>query len=234
MSTGKQFYDLLCTKIGQKYVFGIVVPKNDKNWSAGFDCAEFISWGLYILSKIAYGWANNKGKPDTADAYTGFFDRDAVKLGTKISVDEAIHTKGAALMRVAGPGLIGHIVCSDGNGGTIEAHSTKMGVGKFKTTGRRWDYGILFPGIDYEKNEAVIDNVKPSSVIYRWADPVMQSAAVGVIQSKLANLGYYKIKIDNKYGRGTYEAVKAFQLAKGLNPDGEVGPKTAAELKVSI
>lgn len=234
MKTGKELYDLLCTKIGSKYVFGIVVPKNDSKWGFGFDCAEFISWGLYVLAKIAYGWANNKGKPETADAYTGFFARDAEKLGEKVTVEEAIRTKGAALLRLSGPGLIGHIVCSDGKGGTIEAHSTKYGVINSTTTGRRFDYGIKFPGLEYEINQGVIVNEKPKGIIYRWTSPIMSGEAVKAIQSKLANMGYYKLKLDDKYGRGTFEAVKAFQKANSLNADGEVGPKTAEALRIAI
>ena len=37
--------------------------------------------------------------------------------------------------------------------------------------------------------------------------------------------------IDGKFGKGTLDAVKAFQKAKGLKADGEVGPKTVEALR---
>jgi len=50
------------------------------------------------------------------------------------------------------------------------------------------------------------------------------------IQTALKNSGFYKGKIDGKEGPQTKRAIKAFQKAKGLNPDGVVGPKTWEEL----
>ena len=46
------------------------------------------------------------------------------------------------------------------------------------------------------------------------------------IQRKLKALGHYKGSIDGDFGKGTEEAVKAFQKSNGLTVDGVVGPKT--------
>ena len=51
------------------------------------------------------------------------------------------------------------------------------------------------------------------------------------IQAALKNAGFYKGEIDGKIGPRTRAAIKAFQRAKGLNPDGVVGAKTWEELK---
>jgi len=46
------------------------------------------------------------------------------------------------------------------------------------------------------------------------------------IQIALKKAGFYKSEIDGKMGPRTRRAIKEFQKAKKLNPDGVVGPKT--------
>jgi N-acetylmuramoyl-L-alanine amidase len=229
MSTGKDLYDLLCTKVGSKYILGALVAKNNPLANV-FDCAEFASWGVYQLSNKLYGCVNNSGKPDTADAYTGFWKRDADTLGIKISVEEAARTKGAFILRFSGPGLVGHIVCSDGNGGTIEAHSHADGVIKSHVSGRRWDIGIKIPWLSYDLG-LPIEVKETTENIYRWKSPLMISDKVGEIQKALVKNGYH-LEVDNKYGSSTFQAVKQFQYAHGLLSDGEVGSKTLAALGI--
>ena len=50
------------------------------------------------------------------------------------------------------------------------------------------------------------------------------------IQVALKTSGYYAGPVDGKMGPQTLEAVRAFQRAKGLTPDGKVGSRTAAAL----
>ncbi|HKB94722.1 MAG TPA: peptidoglycan-binding protein [Gaiellaceae bacterium] len=54
---------------------------------------------------------------------------------------------------------------------------------------------------------------------------------VETLQRELAGLGYAPGTIDGNYGSGTVTAVKAFQTAVGLTPDGVVGPRTLQALK---
>jgi outer membrane murein-binding lipoprotein Lpp len=51
------------------------------------------------------------------------------------------------------------------------------------------------------------------------------------IQISLVNAGYEVGTIDGKMGRRTKEAIKAFQKANNLTPDGKVGKKTWSILK---
>lgn len=51
-----------------------------------------------------------------------------------------------------------------------------------------------------------------------------------VVQQALKNAGFNPGKIDGKYGPQTHEAVKKFQKAMGLKPDGRIGFKTLKEL----
>ncbi len=52
------------------------------------------------------------------------------------------------------------------------------------------------------------------------------------IQTKLKNWGYYNGNVDGIYGSKTFEAVKKFQKANGLNVDGIAGDKTLAALGI--
>jgi len=49
------------------------------------------------------------------------------------------------------------------------------------------------------------------------------------VQEALRSKGY-NVAVDGRYGRGTEEAVRDFQRANGLSPDGRVGPMTRAKL----
>jgi N-acetylmuramoyl-L-alanine amidase len=46
------------------------------------------------------------------------------------------------------------------------------------------------------------------------------------IQACLKNAGFYDGKIDGIKGKATRKAIRQFQEANGLTPDGVVGPKT--------
>ena len=56
------------------------------------------------------------------------------------------------------------------------------------------------------------------------------SEAVRTVQRRLKELGFYKGSADGDFGPATEEAVKAFQKANGLTPDGKVGEKTLAKM----
>ena len=44
------------------------------------------------------------------------------------------------------------------------------------------------------------------------------------LQNALKALGYYSLKVDGIYGKGTVAAVKAYQQSTGLKTDGIAGP----------
>lgn len=221
--TGQQLVDLLQTKVGQKYVFGTLVPKNISTYNGPWDCAEFVSWGVYQLSNQLYGCANDNGKPDSADAYSGYWGRDANNLGNIITINNAARTPGAVLLRLAGHGQVGHVVVSKGNGKTVEAHSTKDGVINNVVEGRRWDFGVLIPWFTYHLEDPV--NVTPPAVkIYRLTNPYIVDPVIETIQKALG------IHVDGIFGPGTFTAVKSYQAQRGLVADGEVGEKTLKAL----
>lgn len=57
---------------------------------------------------------------------------------------------------------------------------------------------------------------------------------IRIVQTRLAELGYYKIRVDGIWGPKTLAGVKNFQRAKGLIVDGIVGAKTEKALGVTL
>lgn len=227
--SGEQLVEIARRHRGERYVLGVFVPKNNPNWKGPWDCAEFASWVSFQAARKLYGCKRDFGDPATADAYTGYWERDATELGHVVSVEQAARTAGAFVLRFPAIGAFGHVVISDGLGGTVEAHSPSDGVIEAKLTNRRWSTGILIPDIQYTEG-ATVDVAAPSSTIFRLMMPTMSGDAVREIQQRLLILGFDPGIPDGEFGPHTQAAVVAFQLARGLTPDGEVGPATAASL----
>lgn len=231
--TGSRIVELANTRVGEQYRLGSIAPKDNALYHGPWDCAEFTSWLVFQVSGRLYGCNNNHGNPHIADAFTGFYHRDAQSIGIIIPVREAAGIPGAFLLRVASPSLMGHIVVSNGRGGTIEAAGRATGVINGTLAGRRWDMGILVPGIAYD-NASRVRITPPATMVYRLTTPYMASAVVGNIQRALTQAGFNTMGIDNIYGRNTAKAVIAFQDVHGLVVDGEVGAKTASLLGVKL
>lgn len=244
--TGQELVDLLEEHKGESYVLGAIAPKDKADYKGPWDCAEAMSWGLYQLLHKLYGCQDNNGNPATADAWTNWFKRD-IENGTliKISVDEAKATAGALLLRYTVGSRIGHIGCSKGTGGagsTIEAMSTKMGFTNGLVDGRRWDCGILVPGMIYHDMTAIAVNGElvvspyagPAAVVLRLTDPMMKHPMVSVIGNELKKLGLYTKKVDDTYGEGMFKGVCKLQESLGLIVDGEVVLRNDGEVMKAL
>src|SRR5262249_18945078 len=218
--------------IGQSYA-NVLVPKDDPAWKGPWDCAEFMSWLVFQEARKLYGCLDDKEKPSKADAYTGAWRDDVAHLGNRVSVDEAAATIGGIVLRYPpSPGAMGHIAVCDGMGGTVEAKDKKHGVVADTVHDRRWDTGVLVPGITYKRGDGL--SVRPPGLIYRRNAPNMDGAIVARIQRALAANGFDLGEIDGEFGPATETAVLNFERAQGLVEDGEVGPNTAAALRISL
>jgi N-acetylmuramoyl-L-alanine amidase len=233
MANGQDILNLGAQHVGERYVLGVLVPKDNPNWHGPWDCAEFVSWCVFQTIEQLFGCNDDHGRPAQADAYTGFWQRDAATILQRVSRDQAAQTPGALLLRNPQPNLIGHIAIADGQGGTVEAHSTATGVIRGVVAGRRWDTGILLPNVNYAPNSTPVDTTPPP-LIFRLTTPMMQGAKVSEIQTALRNLHFDPGPIDGIYGPRTVAAVNAFQLTEGLLADGEVGPETARALHITL
>ena len=230
-ASGQSLVVLARQHIGESYVFGSLAPKDNSDWKGPWDCAEFASWVVFQQAGALYGCNRDFGDPATADAGTVYWYRDARRLGQIVSLERAARTPGSMVLRIATAGKCGHIVISDGAGGTVEAHSSADGVVTLKLGGRRWDMGILVPGIAY--TEAVPVQLPIPPAVYRLTEPLMHGDGVMRIQQALLAAGFSPGVIDGEFGPHTRAAVLAFQLSHGLTPDGEVGPLTLEALDLN-
>jgi hypothetical protein len=233
MKTGQMIVDRARQDLGKRYVFGAFVPKDYLNFPGPFDCAEGDSYWLYQVSKILFGTSNHTN-PKTADAWTGFWaiDSQNPERGKRIPVADAAAIPGAAVLRIGTTQLTGHIVISDGSGGTVEAHSTERGVITSTLSGRRWSTGILVNGIEYTRNPQVI--VEVPKFVYRLTSPYVYGKGVEAIQKALIRHDFNPGKVDGFYGSQTFNAVLQFQESNGLIRDGEVGPQTWSKLGLGV
>ncbi len=234
MPTGREMLELARKHIDEDYV-NVVVPKDNPNWKGPWDCAEFMSWLVFQTTGSLYGCINDNARPSVADAYTGAWKQDSLSKGNRVPVDQAAATVGGILLRFPPePGAMGHIVVCDGAGKTVEAKGHAFGVVEDTVHGRRWDTGVLIPGIEYDTNVAPISPTAPEKTIFRQGGQNMNSDKVREIQRKLSEAGFDPGPIDGIYGPKTAAAVFAFQSVRGLVLDGEVGPQTAKELGVIL
>lgn len=147
-TSGNDFLTLAATKVGQEYVLGANAPFEDPEYNGPWDCAEFVSWVVYQVTKRVYGCVNNKAPLEQVDAYTGGWAADVNSGRVKgISLESAYNTPGAILLRYRGKS--GHIVFSGGDGSTIEAMGSEYGVRRGSVQYRDWTHGILIPGVKY-------------------------------------------------------------------------------------
>jgi hypothetical protein len=214
------------TEPPQRYVFGAFVPKNVPNWRGPWDCAEMASYDNYQAAGVLFGTTSHDD-PATADAWSRSWLDDARRLGHLVPVAHAAQIPGAVILRV-GIGSVGHVVISDGRGGTVEAHSTARGVIAGSLSGRRWTHGVLVPGVKYEPGPAVPLDMP---LVFRLTSPRMTGETVREIQERLQIRGYEAGQADGVFGPLTYAAVLEFQRAAGLLADGEAGPVTLAALR---
>lgn len=230
MATAQDLLKLANRHVGEAYILGAFAPKDNPNWRGPWDCAEFVSWLNFQVTGLLLGCTNNADSPSLADAYSGAWARDAAIANRPISLGQAKATPGAVLVRKPPPKGIGHVALSQGDGTTVEAHSSKLGVTNQKVDGRRWDLAMLLPLIQYPEPLSVAVISPPSGLVLRLTFPPMHGQLVTSLQKALKAREIDPGDIDGVFGPHTEAAVRAFQLKVGLNPDGEAGRLTLSKL----
>ncbi|AUX78338.1 peptidoglycan-binding domain-containing protein [Sinorhizobium fredii] len=234
---GQDIIDIGSTKVGQKYVFGAVVPLDNPAWQGPWDCAEFASWCSYRAYGLIFG-AGGAKKPASAEPYSGHWYADSKKFGHVISWQDALKIPGAALIRAPTPGKIGHVAFAIGDDErTLEARGAAFGVNIFGgAKSRSWTIGCLLPGVEYGSHlptetapTAEPDSNPPKGLLW-LRRPNFKGPHVLALQKALLGKAIDPGPIDGEFGPMTAAAVLSFQVSHGLEVDGVVGPATAAAL----
>ena len=93
------------------------------------------------------------------------------------------------------------------------------------------DQNVLFGASVLTASAVVTPSPSPTPALPAGiVRPDDQSEDALKVQTRLKELGYYNGKLDGKFGSGSVSAMKAFQKANGLDPDGICGIKTRAVL----
>lgn len=143
MPTARELVSLLLSQDGDRYIFGHEVKAADSNPTA-FDCSELVQWGCDRL----------KVSPVMPDGTWHQITHGRIHNAI-VSIEEAVRTQGALLFSFSSSPFTGkrpkaaHVAVSQGNGKTIEARSSKYGVGQFSAVARGWTHAALIPGLTY-------------------------------------------------------------------------------------
>jgi N-acetylmuramoyl-L-alanine amidase len=149
MKTGQDLLHEAEKHLGDPYRLGADVPLvQGDDYHGETDCAEVTTEVVQEVTGKIYGALNPHS--DNPDPWTGEWYAQLM-AGTliQVTVDRAMRTPGALLLRRNGSG--GHIVFSDGKGGTVEAMGAQWGVVRGHAAGRGFQWGIYIPGVCYEE-----------------------------------------------------------------------------------
>jgi cell wall-associated NlpC family hydrolase len=131
--TAADFVGIALRQRGDRYVFG--APRRTSGDPDAFDCSSLV---YYCLAKVGI-----HGVPMSTHGQQPYFQRK----GGRISIEKAYKTRGALLYRMGGD--FNHVAISLGNGRTIEAMNSRVGVVVASARGRRWTHAYKVPGLRY-------------------------------------------------------------------------------------
>ncbi|CUU59565.1 NlpC/P60 family protein [Parafrankia irregularis] len=131
--TTARFLQAALAQAGDKYVYGAEAHLDDSDPTA-FDCSELTQWAAAQAGVEI---------PDGAAAQY----EELRTHGQEISVDDALRTPGALLFRADPNGYISHVAISLGDGRTIEARNSRLGVGVFDNRGDWLNRAAVLPGL---------------------------------------------------------------------------------------
>lgn len=166
-----------------------------------------------------YLWSENS--EDMNPLYDPAQDKSANAMYT------ACKTKGEMATMPEVPGILvffpGHVGVYIGDGEVIEARSRRYGVYKTKLAERPWKTWGYCPYVTYGAEQKMLDMKLP--VLKKGA----KGDTVRAMQILLNGNGA-SLETDGSFGGATQRALRVYQEAVGLEPDGSCGRKTWEKL----
>lgn len=218
----------------QKNINKLKAVANEKPPVWGFDCVN-------LIKGILWGWWGNpeKEKGGAVYASNGIPDTNAdgmIKRCSGVTDDFSQIEIGEAVW------MPGHIGVYIGNGLAVEC-TPKWKDGVQITAvwniskqdgfnGRSWTKHGKLPHVNY--GETTIEDMPTYALGYRVLKRGCDGDDVTELQTMLNTLGYNCGTVDGEFGKQTDAAVRAFQLAHGLEVDGKVGQFTLGALKEDL
>jgi cell wall-associated NlpC family hydrolase len=207
MASLKDFAAIALTQQGDEYVFGAEAEFDDPD-PERFDCSELVQWAASRCGvSFVDGAQNQRNACQNAD--------------TLIDVSEGIKTLGSLLFRIDEAEGNDHVAISLGNGKTMEARGSAYGVNMFEATGRSWTHAGLIPGLTAASMPAEHQHLQLGDA----------GEEVRRIQRRLQRHGFDPGPADGVFGPRTDAAVRAFQTAKGFEPNGVIEQETKLALR---
>lgn len=213
---------LALKQAGDRYRFGTETRYDDPDPDE-FDCSELVEWTCTRL----------KVQPKVPDG-SWYQARHAQTYSKLVAVDKGIRTRGALLFRFSSSPFVGsrptssHVAISLGDGRTIEARSTVLGVGVFAGAEQRaWTHAGLIPGVEYgvaSGPDVPVVGVQVRPPVLRLTVPYTTGGWVRKLQGLLmahgtvpANSVAVNGALDGVFGPGTENAVRRFQVGRELS-----------------
>ena len=212
---------ILWTEARQKAATREQTVKYGSKWIGHYvaDCSGLFKWAFKQLGGTMYHGSNTMYK--SYCTAKGKLSKGKRTDGKELLPGTAVFT--------GTEGDHGHVGLYIGNGEVIEAKGTQYGVVKSKVTDKKWTYWGELKGVDYDMSEHQTGDAGALHPVLRKGD---KGSAVKELQIKLIDRGFScgSYGADGDFGNATEKAVKAFQTASGLQPDGVVGARTWAAL----
>lgn len=212
---------------GDSYVFGANVDMHSAN-PTSFDCSSLVEWSAaqvgITLPRTSYG------------QYLALQQQ-----GSTISVEQALHTRGALLFDFSTPPTPGggrpstaHVAISLGDGRTIEAMDTQHGVLTATANTKRFNYAAVVPGLDTADPTAAMGaggptaGATPGAPTLDWVQQLMVSDLWKVDSDGDGISDGYEVFVlhtdPNKVDSNSDGVSDAVALLHGMNPAAGMAP----------
>jgi cell wall-associated NlpC family hydrolase len=219
----EQFVQLALAQEGDSYVFGHEVRLDDADPTT-FDCSELVQWA-----------AGRVGVDVPDGSYNQYLQ--AAEAGTTMSVEQALHTRGALLFYFSSEPTAGggrpseaHVAISLGDGRTIEAMNDQAGVLIANADTERFNYAAAVPGLDTATPIDLATSAGPA-VATAPTFAAVDTDRDGVVDGAEQQLGTDATRADSD-GDGSSDGYEQFRMhtdATRADSDGD-GMADSAEL----